>query len=269
MALLWVPFRNGRSDVIVALALVVVMTASGARRRRAAVIGATAGAAIAFTFFDTEPYERFAMVKQSDVATAIALVVVGLLTGELAIRLARSRQIEGAATVDLGRVREAAALLASGAEVADFIGQVAANLEAVLDADSCAFSAEPLAATTPVADRLGHLTPPPAAGPPTEIALPVWALGEVVGHFVMRAAAADTSPERLQVAMTLADQVGAALAAQAPMPPLPPAASPLPGGPGVLGPRLRVVHDAGASGGVDAAAPLDRLEEFPQRVQHG
>lgn len=60
VALLWVPFRSGHSDVIVVLALVVVFIGADAARRRAAVAGATVGAAVTFTFFDTTPYERWA-----------------------------------------------------------------------------------------------------------------------------------------------------------------------------------------------------------------
>lgn len=267
---LWIPFRSGHSNVIVAMGLVLVMTAAGASRHRGAVLGATASAAITFTVLDTQPYEQFSIAKQSDIATAVSLVVVGLLTGELALRMARNRRNEASATAFLGHVRDAAALLAQGEELAVFIGAVAQELVVVAGVEECEFSAEALNQDMPVVDRSGLLVVP-AGDQTTHFALPVWALGAVVGHFVMRSRApVRVATSRLQVAMTLADQVGAALAAQAPLPPLPPAPGHRGNETATLVPQLRVVPAGDpVSAGSDGATMFNGLEELPERVQNG
>jgi hypothetical protein len=287
VAVAWVPFRSGQPNVEVGLLLVAVVTAVGVSGRRAAVVAAALGAAVSFTYFDTEPYDHFVISRQPDVATAVSLIVVGLITGELAVRVARQRRNDQSATGDLGRVREAASLLAAGEELVVMIGAVAHNVQRQLQLSDCWFVAEPIPEGTPTVERDGSLHSAPAcrpeaaapeaahpeiahpeiarlgvarleapkpspgqaspvparAGPASpapasdqvEMALPVWALGQVVGHFVLQAGPTATlERERLRVAVTLADQVGASLAAQAPMPPPPPEQTPVP--------NLRVIH---------------------------
>jgi hypothetical protein len=268
MSVLWVPFRSDHSNVIVAMGLVLVMTSAGATRSRAAVLGAVASAAVTFTVFDTQPYEQFTIAKQSDVATAVSLVVVGLLTGELALRMARTRRNEASATSFLGHVRDAAARLAQGEELAVFIGAVAQELVVVAGVTECEFSAEPLDEDLPVVDRSGHLDVPPGEGT-VRFGLPVWALGAVVGHFVMESnTPLSLTQSRLQVAMTLADQVGAALAAQAPLPPLPPSPRHDHSDAEMPVPQLRVVSAGDVrSAGSGGATAFQGLEDLPEGVQ--
>ena len=215
VALAWIPIRTEQPNVLVALALVVIITATGASSSRPAVIAAAVTAALAFTFFDTEPYERFTISRQPDIETAVSLVVVGFITGELAVRVARQRGSDRSAAGDLSRVRAAASLLALGEELVVMIGAVAEQLTRVLDLQDCWFSTEPVPVGTSVIDRDGHLS----VGVTGASALPVWGLGEVLGHFLLESrTAVPLRHEQLLVAVTLADQVGAALAAQAPTP---------------------------------------------------
>lgn len=251
VAVAWIPARRSAPSVDVALALVAATAVVAVAGRRAAVIGAAAGSACGFTFFDTEPYEHFSITHGSDVATAVLLVVVGLITGELALRVIRQRRLDGGAGGDLGRVREAAARLAHGEELVMMIGAVADQITTVLGAADCSFSTEEADAGLRFIDRDGSLRTPepvgagprpvPAAGVAELVALPVLSQGVVVGRLVVlpRLGSALT-PERSLVAVTLADQVGAALAAQAP--PITPITDP--GGPVVPppGPLLRVVR---------------------------
>lgn len=244
----WTPVRAAQSNVVVALAMVAAVAGVGMTGRRAAVVMSALCAAAAFTFFDTAPYERFTISRRSDVITAVSLFVVGLVIGELAIRLAQQRRAGRSVTGDLRRVGEAASLLAAGEELVVMIGAVAEQLEHQLHLADCWYLAEPIAPGTWCVGRDGSLDRAPGiAGPAAdgrrEVVLPVWALGQVVGHFVLKVAPGSTpaglTADRLRVAVTLADQVGGALAAQAPPPPLPP-------GPGVggdpPGPTLRVLH---------------------------
>ncbi len=117
------------------------------------------------------------------------------------------------------------------------IGSVAEELAATLDLRDCWYSTDPLPPGTAVVDRQGYLTGDPAG--PT--ALPVWGLGQVLGYFVLETRTAlSVRQEQFLVAVTLADQVGAALAAQAPTTaPVDPVAP----GPSDPVPTLRVVRD--------------------------
>jgi K+-sensing histidine kinase KdpD len=251
----WIPLRKSYPSVDVALALVAATTAVAVAGRRAAVIGAAAGSAFGFTFFDTEPYEHLGFTYGSDVATAVLLVVVGLATGELALRVVHQRRSDRGAGGGLGLIREAAGRLAHGEELVLMIGATADQITMVLGAAGCSFSTEEEDAGLPFIDRDGRLqmaepasaarrsataparpagtaSSPSAAAttgqrtalappPPALIALPVLSQGAVVGRFVVRPHhGAPMSRERCLVAVTLADQVGAALAAQAP--PIPP-----------------------------------------------
>jgi Domain of unknown function (DUF4118) len=229
VAVAWIPLRSHEATVDVALALVVVITAMGASGRRPAVVSAAVTAALSYTFFDTAPYERFAVSRLPDVVTGVLLVVVGLVTGELAVRVARQRYADLTVTGDLGRVRDAASLLAAGEELIVMIGSVADELVRLLDLRDCWFAAEPIEPGELCIGRDGTLSR--AGGNATivrsayrhsdQVALPVWGQGQILGHFVLEVPATVLLPrDQLLVAITLSDQVGAALYAQAP--PVPP-----------------------------------------------
>ncbi|MGH2928646.1 MAG: DUF4118 domain-containing protein, partial [Solirubrobacteraceae bacterium] len=207
LALAWVPFRVEHSNVVIALAMILATTAAGASRRRTAVVGAAVSAAVTFTYFDTIPFDRFTISKQPDVATAASLVVVGLLTGEVALRMARARRSAASASSLLDRVRGAAELLAQGEELGVFIETVAAELRELLGASTCVFSAEPLPGWVAVVHRSGALSAHGAttdgSATHTGPALPVWALGDVVGHFLLPPGSGTSTPDRLRVAITL------------------------------------------------------------------
>lgn len=225
VAVAWIPFRQGNATVDVALAMVLVITVMGITTHRSAVVASAFASAVGFTFFDTAPYDRFVMTRLPDVVTAVMLVVVGLLTGELAVRVARQGRAERAVSGNLGRVRQAASLLAHGEELVVMIGSVADDLTRLLGLRDCWFDAEAVEAGAWCVERDGELRRCDHGGPvvrsayrrPEEVALPVWGRGQVLGHFVLAfPRRAELSREQLLVAITLADQVGAALIAQAP-----------------------------------------------------
>jgi len=237
VALGWIPIRTDQPDVLVALLLVVVITSAGASGSRSSVLLTAVVAALAFTFFDTEPYERLIISRQPDIATAVSLVVVGIITGELAVRVTRQRRYDHSAAGDLSRVRAASSLMALGEELVVMIGAVAEELSATLDLRDCWYSTDPLPPGTAVVDRQGHLSGDPVGA----IALPVWGLGQVLGYFVLEARTVlSARQEQFLVAVTLADQVGAGLAAQAPT--TAPVGHLVPG-PSAPVPTLRVVRD--------------------------
>jgi hypothetical protein len=248
VAIAWVPARQDNSNVDVALALLVVIAAAGASGRRAAVACAAVSAATGFTFFDTAPFDHFTITKSPDVVTAVLLVVVGAATGELAVRVARQRRQERSSPGDMGRVRRVSASLAAGDELVMMIGSVADELKRLLDLQDCWFTAEPVDAGALCVSRDGRLCRGTTNGSSVrplfrgarDVVLPVWGQGLVVGHFILQARPGRwADQEQLLVAVTLADQVGAALFVQAP--PMGTSAQPPPPGEGPR-PGLHVVR---------------------------
>jgi Domain of unknown function (DUF4118) len=246
VAVAWVPFRHHGSSVDVALVLMIAITGAGATGRRAAVAAAAISAAAGFTYFDTAPYDRFAITRAPDIVTAALLVVVGLATGELAVRLVKQRQRgDSTSANDLTRVRKAAASLAAGDELVLMIGAVAADLQRQLNLRDCTYSADPIEPGAAWVDRDGRLR---RDGEPVSwlaamsrrrvVALPVWGQGQVLGHFLLEPGLEPPAAGQLLVAVTLADQVGAALFAQAPPGP----ADPGPDSPPPPSPGLRIVR---------------------------
>lgn len=232
VAAAWIPVRSRVSNVDVALLLVLVVATLGLGRRRAATVAGAAGAAGGFAFFDTAPYEHWSVARQPDLETLVVLAVAALVTGELALRARRNGR---PAEADLRPVREVAALVASGEELVAVIGLVALDVARLLRAAGCTYEAGAEVAGAALARPDGSLVDAGAPGPTRRVAVPVNGAGRTIGHFVATGVHGAT-PSRLQVAVTLADQVGAALIAQAPE-----SALPLPEEP-ALQPTLRVVE---------------------------
>jgi K+-sensing histidine kinase KdpD len=246
VATAWIPFRQHASNVDVALVLMVVITGAGVTGRRPAVAAAAIAAAVGFTFFDTNPYDDFAITRPSDIVTAALLVVAGMATGELAVRVIQQRRRSDISTADdMSRVRNAATSLAAGDELVPMIGAVAADLTRLLGLRACDYSAEPIEAGSVWVSRDGRLRRDEeqigwlaAMSSRRAVSLPVWGQGQVLGHFVLHPGLEPPTASQLLVAVTLSDQVGAALFAQAPPAP----ADPGPGAHPPPGPGLRVVR---------------------------
>lgn len=228
VSLAWVPVRQRWPNVDVALALVVVVAAWGLTGRRASVVAAAVSSAASFAFFDTRPYERWVISRQPDIATLAVLVVVSAVMGELAARAAHNRRPAGRAGRDMASVREIAALVSAGEELVAVIGHVASSLDRLLAGRGCSYEAgEPLPGALLVGPdgRAARLPGGLAAGARfgrrarrrVTVEVPVHGLGRVLGRFIVTDADSDALRDgRSLVALTLADQVGAALIAQAP-----------------------------------------------------
>ena len=254
LAVAWIPLRRHLPNVDVALALVLAVTACGATGRRSRVVVGAAGAAAGFAFFDTQPYERWVVSRQPDLETLLVLVVVSLVTGELAVRATRLRRHPDRGSLD--RVREIAGLVASGAELVEVLAAVGTELTRLLGGSASSYEA---GESTPgayvvgpdgVAGRIttgrasagGSAGRQAAAGEaPSVLEVPVHGMGRVLGRFLVSDPAPVTGEQdRLLVALTLADQAGAALIAQAPESAAPPPDTLPPDAP-PLRPALRVV----------------------------
>jgi len=84
-----VPLRATIDNANVALVLAAVVVAVAMTGSRPAVLAAAASATVWFDFFHTRPYESFTVNNRDDVVTALVLLAVGVLVGELAIRSRR------------------------------------------------------------------------------------------------------------------------------------------------------------------------------------
>jgi hypothetical protein len=237
VAWMFVPLRHHVSNVNAALLLVVAVTAVGLFGRRGPVLVAAVAAALSFDAFDTAPYGTLSIARSQDLITTLVLVVVGAAGGELALRFSRSRRAWSAGDDRLNRVQKAASLVAEGEEAALVVAGVGEEILRLLDLERCCFEAGDPPADLPVVARSGQLAGAlgPVAG--VQIALPVWALGHPVGFFRLTVPEhAVLSPQALAVAVTLADQAGAALAVYEPLRPAP--EEPPAGRPG----HLRLMH---------------------------
>jgi K+-sensing histidine kinase KdpD len=215
-------FRNDITNANAALGLVVLVVAAASTGVRAAGIVAALSSAVWFDFFLTEPYHRFVITDSADIETTLLLLVVGAAVSEVA--LWGRRQQGGASRRQgyLSGVLSTAAKVAAGGSPAPLvIEHVAQQLVDVLGIDACGFDPE-AGSANPQLNPDGTVTRGARSidvdrnGLPTdsEIDLPVQSGGVNHGRFLLTAASRVIRPtlEQRQVAIALADQVGAALA---------------------------------------------------------
>jgi hypothetical protein len=240
LASVWIPVRLRLPNTDLALILVLSVVAVGAFGRRSAVIVAAVCASLWFEFFDTRPFERLGIARQPDLETTLVLAGVSFIVGELAVRTVRHRARQLVETEEMGSLRQAAGLLAMGEELVMVIQSVAGEISRLLGLTDCTFETERPDPTRLTLRRDGLLSGPRAptlAGAPVAAELAVWGQGERLGYYVLQFAPGPLPErDRLLVAVTLADQVGAAFMAQAPPPVVPDPSDP------TLPPGLRVVR---------------------------
>jgi K+-sensing histidine kinase KdpD len=212
-----------------ALVLVLVVVAVAAAGHRPSAIVAALSSAVWFDFFLTKPYYTFTINSRDDVETAVLLVLVGIAVSELALwgRCQQARASRGEGYLD--GVVSAAHMAAEGdtppAAVVTFVADQISN---VLGVDECVFRA-----TTPgphprinrdgSVTREGNAIDVDRSGLPTldVTDILVESHGRTFGHFELVSASRVVWPtlEQRRVAVTLAEQAGAALAASGPTQP--------------------------------------------------
>jgi Domain of unknown function (DUF4118) len=217
-----VPFRDDVANTNAALGLVLLVVAAAATGIRPAGLSAAVSSAVWFDFFLTQPYGRFTIDDQADIETAVLLVLVGLAVTEIAL-WGRRRQAEASRQEGYlrGVVRTAGLVGAGGSSAEALIELVADQLVEVLGIDDCRFDSASvqglprLARDGTIVDN-SRTVDVDRQGLPvdSEIELPVQHAGTTYGRFLLTAATRVARPSHDQrlVAVTLADQVGAALA---------------------------------------------------------
>ncbi|WP_327691886.1 MULTISPECIES: DUF4118 domain-containing protein [unclassified Streptomyces] len=219
VALALVPFRSDLSHTNAALILVVVVVAVAALGSRTAGALAALSAAAWFDFFLTRPYETFDITASADVETAVLLLLVGVIVSQLA---ARARRLEVIAVTDgdhLSRIHRTAALAQSANSADTVVDHVRRELTDLLGLRACRFEYGTLMGQPPRLQKDGSVTvgrrpwDVDAVGwPEGDIELRAYGNGHYLGRFMLTPGSGPVPPLQSRlVAVTLADQTGAAL----------------------------------------------------------
>jgi hypothetical protein len=224
VAVLLVPLRDeiDNANLALILVLVVVVAASLGGRRAGAVAAVTS--TLAFDFFLTRPFLSARVESADDIETLLVLLAVGLLVGELASRARHARRDQELAAAAVQRVRRVADAVAQGAPLPVVLASVEAELTGLFGLWDCWLERPPFLWVIPRLDRGGTVEGADHEWRPSGFTLPrdgvellVFARGDEVARLVLLAGP-DTpaSLDQRVVAVALADQLGAAMAAADP-----------------------------------------------------
>jgi K+-sensing histidine kinase KdpD len=215
------PLRAHLANTQLALVLVLVVVAVAASGNRLAGIVAALGAGVWFDFFFTHPYQRLTIAHRSDIETFVLLLLVGVAVTELAVWGRRQQARASRDAGYLAGVHAAAAVAATGGSPSELIKTVSGQLIGVLGLAGCHYQAGVAGRGSP--PRLQHdgritvnntVWDVERSGLPSDSAIELLVQngGRLHGRFLL-SAAPHTKPSLDQrlVAITLADQVGAAL----------------------------------------------------------
>jgi K+-sensing histidine kinase KdpD len=231
-------FRDSVANTNAALGLVLLIVAAASTGIRAAGLVAALSSAAWFDFFLTQPYNQFAITDPADIETAVLLVLVGITVSEIAPWGRRQQAKASREQGYLDGVLTTAATVGAGRRpTTSLVDDVCAQIVDVLQLDDCRFDLRRIdpgeggtgsagTGTDPILANLNGDATMTYNGRPydvyrhglptdSEIALPVQSGGLVRGRLLLTAATRVVRPttEQLRVAVALANQVGAALAA--------------------------------------------------------
>jgi K+-sensing histidine kinase KdpD len=221
---LLLPLRGTIDNTNTALLLTIPVLAISIFGRRWAVLIAAASAAIAFDFFHTLPYYQLTMRHGADILTASLLLMVGLISGELALRARRHQSTSRLHARDIARIHAIAELVASGEPSEFVVITVAKELREVLHVDDVQFEPAPVSTRTAQLATLDQLVPfrhhaPGHVTAPTQVAVPITTSSHTWGAYILTAnAGIVTANAPRAVALTLTHQVAIAIAAAAASP---------------------------------------------------
>ena len=227
LAAILVPFRTSFPNTDAALALIVVIVAVAANGNRLAGVLAAVSAAVWYDFFLTQPYERFSIASRTDIETTVLLLVIGVAVTELAVWGRRQHATASRRAGYLDGINSAAQAVATGRSPSVLIERVTGQLIRLLALRSCRFQYGVAGIGRPA--RLQHdgsvttehrAWPVDTEGfpPDADLELLVESGGLFQGRFLMTPEpGARPTLEQRQLAVALADQVGAALATSRPV----------------------------------------------------
>ncbi len=220
-----VPVREHIANTNAALILVVVIVAVAALGHRLAGMLAALVAAAGFDFFLTHPYERFTIDRTADITTAVLLLLVGLAVSQLAARARRLKVITITDADHLARIHHSARLAHAPTSPSTVVDHTRTQLTDLLGLRGCRFEYGNLMGRPPQLRDDGVIVRDrepwdvDTHGMPGEdVELRVFSHGRYCGRFML--APEPGSHPSLQarlVAVTLADQAGAALDSATPI----------------------------------------------------
>jgi len=225
-----VPFRGHFQNTDAALALMLVVVAVAANGYALAGVIAAISAALWFDFFLTRPYEHFTITRTTDIETTVLILVIGIAVTGLAVwgrreHLSAARRAGYLSGINTAAEAVAASNSAPGLiEAPALIDQICDQLVRLLGVRSCRFEYGVAGLGRPA--RLqhdgqvtvgSHLRDVERDGLPADTELLVETSGILQGRFLLQALpeSRPTMEQRL-VAIALAGQIGAALAASIP-----------------------------------------------------
>jgi hypothetical protein len=223
LALAVVPFRSNLPSASVALGLAIVVSLIAAFGGRLPAAVAAISAALSFDAFFTKPYGSLSITRLDDLETTVLLLISGLIVGQLSARNREHRDRVVRSSDDLDRIQAIAEMLASGTPAEEVVAAVAVELRGLLSLRSCWFDTSPFEKDGPVIERNGHVSWgriwwgfTTLGLPAKQITLPVEREHHRLGRFVLVAEPGTrVSREQLVAAVTLADQAGTVLGADA------------------------------------------------------
>ncbi len=219
-----VPFRDELAAANVVLVFVVVVVLAAAAGTRVSGALAAIVAAMSFDFFFTHPYQSLKIDSSDDVETTLLLLAIGLLVAEIVTFSRRHRRASEQRGDEISRLHRVAELVASDSDAEDVVLSVQAELIGLLSLRDCRFETPPFNSELPVLERNGaiagdqhHWIGGEYTLPQQGAAIPVLGRGQSFGRLVLVPdLSVGVSLERRLVAVALADQLGAAFAADAP-----------------------------------------------------
>jgi K+-sensing histidine kinase KdpD len=221
-------FRNNLENTNAALVLVLLVVAAASAGIRLAGVLAALSSAVWFDFFLTAPYLAFAIIDRADIETTLLLVLVGLAVSDIAY-WGRTQQAEASRHEGfLAGVIEAAGVVAAGDSPTEtLVDHVERQIVEILNLDRCVFRSTissdlPVLQSNGTVARHGKTLDIDRFGLPTvtQVQLLAQSGGTIRGEFLLTAATRIARPslEARRVAVTLADQVAAAIATSKPKP---------------------------------------------------
>jgi K+-sensing histidine kinase KdpD len=219
VALLLTPWRDRLAAADNALILVVVIVAVATTGYRWAAAVCAVVSALSFDFFLTRPYGSFRISRTSDLVTELLLLVVGLAVGDLAARGRNHRVAAWQGRRHLEVLHNLTGMAAGGRDPDEVVRAAGQELNRLLGLRSCTFRRSEtglVARVEPDGEvRIGAVAWATwdLGLPHRGVDLPVRSAGRVLGHFVLLPVPGTRVPRQsLEVAVDIADQVGAALA---------------------------------------------------------
>jgi Domain of unknown function (DUF4118) len=140
VAALLVPFREGLQGATLVLVLVVVVVGVATTGDRIAAAIAAIVAAASFDFFLTKPYTSMRITSAEDIETALMLLVIGLLVGQLGTWGSRRRAEASRARDELHRLELVADRIAKDSGTLGLLSMVESEITEMLGLEACRFS---------------------------------------------------------------------------------------------------------------------------------